>query len=233
MDGERVEGLIVHILVGRDQNQLSIDATFGLTSTPDFRSVDKTYVPPSERKEITIPDPTYTQNETYTMSTLTIPEVEGVVWHSSHLGYEPPDDIVEPGEHQIDNAVHPGLYLKAVPVRGYYVVNGEDDGGPRWRWGRAWTFRAGIPITMPMPTGVEATTEDGVDGWIVRYPDVTNARYTIPGGWDSEWNEIRTVMSGDTFTPNETVITAEADPPYYVVNSIVGILQADGTILTD
>lgn len=233
VEGEYVRGLKFHILVGHDQNALTIDATFGLTSTPDVRASDRTYVPPSERKEITIPDPTYTSNETYTMSTLTIPDVEGVVWHSTHLGYGPTDDIVEPGEHQIDNSVHEELILQAVPERGYYAVNGEDYlGTSRWRWGRYWYFRPGIRITVPAPTGVEATTQGNRSGWIMRFPDVPNARYFLTDGWDESGQEVKLVLSGDVFIAYDEPLYAEADMPYYVANPFVGYVQPDGTVST-
>lgn len=227
---EYISGLVVKVCPGRDQDSLTIGANFGLSKTPDLRLQDRMYAPPSERKEVTIPDPTYTSNETYTMSTLTIPEVEGVVWHSTHLGYVPTDNIVEPGEHQIDNAVHPELYVQAVPVRGYYVVNGEDNEKPRWSWGRAWNFRAGIPITMPAPTGVEATTQGNRSGWIMRFPDVPNARYYVSGGWDESGQQIKRVLSGDAFIAYGEVLYAEADMPYYVTNMVVGYVQPDGTV---
>ena len=224
MEGESTTGLRVRVIVGRDNSNLPIDATFGLRTPPDMRPYDALYVPPSERVEVEVPEPTYVEADDHMSCTVTIPEVEGVRWRISFQFTD-----VEPGVYEVQMADRQKFDVYAHAEKGYYIKNNDALGEP-WQRRMQWSYAMGLPITAPMPEPLNATTEGGVAGWMVRYPEVEHVSYWFDNGTWS--NQIKVVLTGDAFTPIGKRINAEADLPYYITNPYPypGTLRADGTI---
>lgn len=222
VEGESISGLVVEIVVGRDESTLWLDATFGLKSAPDMLVTDETYVPPSERVEVEVPEPTYVEADDHLSCTVTIPEVEGITWRLSHQ-YA----AVEPGVYEVQVTEAQSFDVTAAAQKGYYIKNSDASGVP-WRTGVQWSYKLGIPVTAPMPEPLNATTVDGVEGWIVRYPEVEHASYYFTTGM---YPTITTVLTGDAFTPIGKQVRAKVTGlPYYITNGSLGYLKADGTI---
>lgn len=228
LEGEYISGLNVKVLVGRAQNTLSFYATLDLGTPPDMRAYDRTYVPPSERVEVEVPEPTVVEADDHMSSTVTIPEVEGVTWNASFRYAQAGTSSAEPGVYEVTMAEAQSFTISAEAEKGYYITNNDGTKVP-WKTTAQWSYSQGLPLTAPMPEPLNATTEGGVNGWIVRFPEVEHARYYIATGW-SPTGPVKKVMTGDAFTPNSTWINAEADPPYYVTKPSLGSLKADGTI---
>ena len=224
VEGEYISGLVVEIVVGRDESTLRLDATFGLKSAPDIRATDERYVPPSERVEAEAPEPTYVEADDHMSATVTIPEAEGITWNLS-FQYA----AVEPGVYEVQIADHQSFTVTAAAKKGYRIKNDDATGVP-WRSAAKWSYTLGIPITAPMPEPLNATTVNGVNGWIVRYPEVEHVRYWFDNGTWSKPDKV--VLTGDAFTPINKQIRAEVTTglPYHITNSYVGYLRADGTI---
>ena len=223
VEGEHISGLVVEIVVGRDESTLWLDATFGLKSAPDVRATDETYVPPSERVEVEVPEPTFVEADDHSSCTVTIPEAEGVNWR---LSFQYAD--AEPGVYEVRMEDRQHFSVSASAKKGYYIKNDDATGVP-WRTAAKWDYSLGIPVTIPMPEPLNAATENGQEGWIVRYPEVEHASYYFTTGMGP--HVVKTVLAGDVFTPLGRLIQVEVTGlPYYPTPSYVGRLQADGTI---
>ena len=228
VEGENVPGIAIDIIVGRDTNRLKIDTTFDLTNPPDMRVTDGLYAPPSARVEVEVPEPTVVAADDHMSSTVTIPEVEGVTWSFSSYTAWSGNGVAEPGVYEVPMAEVQSFAVVATAKKGYYIKNNDGFHQVPWKTRVSWSYKQGLPLTVPKPEVLNATTEGGVNGWMVRYPEVEHVRYYYTTGWGSSMT--KTVLTGDAFTPVNKSISAEADLPYYVTNASLGYLKADGTI---
>lgn len=231
LNDEYVSGTKVDVLVPNDRNSLrfSIKADL-LYPISDMFKTNRNYTAPAERVQVEVPKPTLEQDEAGTMGTVTIPSVEGVIWHATFKGWSAPEDIVEPGVYEVLAGEHTTFTITARSKKGYIIKGGQVETKP---WENRFTFqyRLGPAADLPIPKALEATTKDGMTGWTVRFPEAKGGRYMATVAIDSEGYPSYEDVAGDVFMPNGGFVYRFATDPYYLPDEQTSVLSlnADGS----